>query len=268
MDKEKLKNMANNPNFIPGIYNYCDRWCERCAFTRRCMNYALGEEEFSDLEKRDIHNEEFWEKLHETLHATLELIREMAAEKGIDPDDIDYTAYEAHQQRLRNFSENHQIASAARNYAQMVDEWFESSEAAFDEKQAEWNLKAQMNLKSAHSSPDKEISEVGDGMDIIRWYQHQIHVKLRRALHGKYDREIEETDDFPKDSEGSAKVALIGMDRSIAAWGKLRDHFSESEDEILAIMIHLDRLRKLTESEFPAARSFVRPGFDEPQNYS
>jgi len=21
---------------IPGIYNYCDRWCERCAFSRRC----------------------------------------------------------------------------------------------------------------------------------------------------------------------------------------------------------------------------------------
>ena len=42
MDKDWIKGMAKNPDFIPGIYNYCDRWCERCAFTARCMNFAMG----------------------------------------------------------------------------------------------------------------------------------------------------------------------------------------------------------------------------------
>jgi hypothetical protein len=26
--------------FIPGVYNYCDRWCERCPFTGRCRVFA------------------------------------------------------------------------------------------------------------------------------------------------------------------------------------------------------------------------------------
>jgi hypothetical protein len=26
--------------FIVGIFNYCDRWCERCAFTSRCRVFA------------------------------------------------------------------------------------------------------------------------------------------------------------------------------------------------------------------------------------
>lgn len=26
--------------FILGIYNYCDRWCESCAFTSRCGAFA------------------------------------------------------------------------------------------------------------------------------------------------------------------------------------------------------------------------------------
>ena len=26
--------------FILGIYNYCDRWCETCAFTSRCRVFA------------------------------------------------------------------------------------------------------------------------------------------------------------------------------------------------------------------------------------
>jgi hypothetical protein len=28
MDKEYMDQLASNPNFIPGIYNYCERWCE------------------------------------------------------------------------------------------------------------------------------------------------------------------------------------------------------------------------------------------------
>ncbi len=30
--------------FIIGIYNYCDRWCETCAFTSRCRVFADGAE--------------------------------------------------------------------------------------------------------------------------------------------------------------------------------------------------------------------------------
>ena len=48
MDKEYIKKLTENPNFIPGIYNYCDRWCQRCPFTFRCMNFAMTEEHFAD----------------------------------------------------------------------------------------------------------------------------------------------------------------------------------------------------------------------------
>ena len=37
------KNAATEPeqHFIPGIYNYCDRWCERCSMTTSCLLNAL-----------------------------------------------------------------------------------------------------------------------------------------------------------------------------------------------------------------------------------
>jgi hypothetical protein len=56
MDKEKIKTFARDELFISGIYNYCDRWCERCPQTSRCLNYAMGEEEFTDPEARDMRN--------------------------------------------------------------------------------------------------------------------------------------------------------------------------------------------------------------------
>lgn len=69
--------------------------------------------------------------------------------------------------------------------------------------------------------------------------------------------------EFPRDSDGSAKVALIAIDRSIAAWGVMRKHFPERENNMLDILVHLDRLRKGVEKTFPNARAFIRPGFDK-----
>jgi len=35
MDKEDVKRLAKTPGLISGIYNYCDRWCERCPYLQR-----------------------------------------------------------------------------------------------------------------------------------------------------------------------------------------------------------------------------------------
>jgi hypothetical protein len=69
--------------------------------------------------------------------------------------------------------------------------------------------------------------------------------------------------DIPSDADGSAKIALIGMDRSIAAWAVILKSMPEQEKVILDFLVRLERLRRETERTFPKARAFVRPGFDE-----
>lgn len=65
MKKERLTQIVQNPNLIPGVYNYCDRWCERCPLTSRCANFAFSEEHFSSPGDQDTENARFWQKLHE-----------------------------------------------------------------------------------------------------------------------------------------------------------------------------------------------------------
>ncbi len=65
MKKEEIKKLAENKDLISGIYNYCDRWCERCAFTSRCMNFAMSRKYTDDPEASDITNEKFWQNLSE-----------------------------------------------------------------------------------------------------------------------------------------------------------------------------------------------------------
>jgi len=85
-----------------------------------------------------------------------------------------------------------------------------------------------------------------------------------RALSGRLDeQETADCIDFPRDSDGSAKVALIGVDRSIAAWRLVQLALPEREVSIVPLILQLERLRHSIEKTFPYAREFVRPGFDE-----
>ena len=84
-----------------------------------------------------------------------------------------------------------------------------------------------------------------------------------RAVTGRLENKNIADDPYPKDFDGSAKVALIGIDRSLAAWAGMLATLPEEEDNLYKILIHLEQLRRKTEAEFPNARSFIRPGFDE-----
>jgi len=261
MFKEKLKELANDPNFIPGIYNYCDRWCERCPLTSRCSVFALEKEDLEDPEMRDIQNEKFWKKMGEMFQATRELVEEMAKRMGIDLDSLDLEAGIEEERLKDEIAQNHECSRAAKIYIQRVNTWFDSVTDLFKEKEDELSSQVQMDIPTVN--PLGEAFSLKDAVEVIRWYQHQIYVKMMRAIRGKMDDEDESFDEYPKDSDGSAKVALIGMDRSISAWGELLKQFPQQEDPILDILLHLDRQRRKAEKEFPEARAFVRPGFDD-----
>jgi len=255
MNKDDFKKIVDNPEMIPGIYNYCDRWCERCAFTSRCSTYAVEEHQFPDKD-RDLENNNFWEKLSEIFQVTMEMIEESAEELGIDLNDIDTEEFEASEKRTDKIIADSNLTQLSEQYMKGVTSWFEGAKDVLEAKTEALKNNIRIGIES------DEARKITDVQEIISWYQYQIHVKIRRGLHGKNDF-LEEDNDYPKDSDGSVKVALIGIDRSIAAWGRMLSLLPEKEDETLDLLVLLERLRRKTEAEFPQARSFVRAGFDE-----
>lgn len=259
VNKDDIKRVTQNPAHIPGIYNYCDRWCERCTFTRRCANFAIGELQEIDNDELDIRNEGFWKTFQDTMQATLELVSEMAEEAGVHLGEIDVE--EAERDEKENEAERSPIGIASMAYIRLVDTSLEEARDRFSERGEELELFARTDPEGF--DPEGHLADLKDAVDIIRWYQHQIYVKMMRAIQGKEDP-WEEDEGFPKDSDGSAKVALIGIDRSITAWTRMwRGHFPDEEDAFLPLLLHLDRLRRRIETDFPNARSFVRVGFDD-----
>jgi len=259
-DGKRLRKAARNPDFISGIYNYCDRWCEKCGFTSRCMVYAM-EQESRETEADAGGKDNYWDDVQDNLHAAVDLLRDMATERGIDLEAEDSSAEVIEHDRQR--SEEHPLAKCAEDYAIKMDAWFKTHQDLLNEKRGELISADEAGLPGRN--PVREAEEIRDALEVINWYQFQIAAKVVRALHQEPDDAEDEADAdaCADDSSGSAKVALIGIDRSLAAWTRLREHIPQEGDEILDILVHLDRLRRAIEAEFPSARGFKRPGFDE-----
>lgn len=245
MKRNRLKELAQDERFIAGIYNYCDRWCERCPQTARCLNFSLSEEKFSDPETKDIRNEAFWRKLSEVFKETLELLEEMGKEWGIDLKSLDLESAGDAAAAKTEAARSHVVYRAAESYSKLAEKWLKENDALF----------------SFGTIPDGEVT-IDEAVQVIRWYQHLIAVKVMRAIRGKAEEDEEGPDEFPRDSDGSAKVALIGIDRSIGAWGVIPRCNRLYEKSVLEMVSLLKLLREAVEATFPAARSFFRPGLD------
>ena len=225
MDKEYIKKLAEDPRFIPGIYNYCDRWCERCPLTSRCMNFALSEEQFNEPQSRDINNKAFWQKLSEVFQTTLEMVKETAKEQGIDLESIDNEEIAKHQEQVDRTAKEQPYCQAALAYIKKVDSWFDSNKTLLENKAGELQTLAEADIPGTR--PVDEAVSINDCLEVVRWYQHQIYVKLCRSASGMIRGELEHLEYSLQDANGSAKVAIIGIERSIAAWGRLLNHFPQ-----------------------------------------
>ena len=258
--KRRLKELAADPRFITGIYNYCDRWCERCPLTSRCLVYAMEQAEgVEDPAARDIRNQAFWQHVEAILRETKEMLDELMAAHSIVLDPLDEGAERA-LTAWHDEAQAHPHAQAGTDYAGAVDAWFDQAEGCFATRGETLAQQEQMGLAS--TDPAEDARRLRDAAEIIRWYQHQIPVKIIRAVGSAQRDKCLDLPHDPGDADGSAKVALLGMDRSLVAWSEILRQLPGEEDRILPLLASLSRLRRDVETAFPHARAFLRPGFD------
>jgi hypothetical protein len=175
-------------------------------------------------------------------------LRQFAESRGIDL-----------QQQLNEAEEVNpdfeQIEKAAYKYSQMCDKWFKLNRYMLIEP------------KPTHDEHEqtKHIVALTDAVEVINWYRFFICAKIHRALTGlnMIDKNDLYVHPIQNDANGSAKIAILGMERSIAAWEVIRNAFPEKTDELLDILVLLSRLRNSLKRNFPQTKDFIRPGFDE-----
>jgi hypothetical protein len=244
----RIVTSRDNPDIISGIHNYCDKWCQRCEMTRHCAVYAM-EEADGNAGGGDADNEAFWNKIAEALTSALTMLRDMAEQSGVDLDAVDWEAEEERQEASRREVHAHPLVRSARDYMDGVRKWFDA-------------LETRAHTEHLDVSPSLDEQVLKDLGDVIIWYHTVIPVKLSRAVWTVVEGREEYYPEDESDADGSAKVALICIERSMAAWWRMLGLFPGCSSQIKKFLIHLDRLRRETERTFPRARAFQRPGFD------
>jgi hypothetical protein len=245
---------------IVGIHNYCDRWCERCMFTSRCAVY----EDTSNLssEQKDLNNKAFWDRLSQNFVKAKGMLEQTAEKFGVDLEALQADIQKAGEkdEEIKIKTRNHIIIKLAREYSLFGDQWLKTQPGMLDKLE---HLKENLTIGIESQQEAKtQMATIKDSLAIIQWYLTFIEPKLMRGLMGKEDAYWLETDS-QKDYDGSAKVALIGVERSMHAWQRLFDLLPDQEDHFLKSLSLLEKIKRLTEQEFPEAMKFIRPGFDE-----
>jgi len=246
--KKLLADFKTSGNNIPGIFNYCDYWCERCPFTSRCSNFQVGEMLDEHQASKDLKNKEFWINYANLLAATFEFIRDKMAESGFDIMTLPTVEEREQMDKDDAETENDPLSIEAHEYMKACHDW---CEVHFDEQEKILKSRKLAELTINHA--------IEDAFSVVTWYSTLIPAKISRALIKPLTGEVVEK----QDADGSAKVALSGIDRSIAAYTVLYEHLSEYEDDILRFLVTLSRLKEMVLARFPDAPAYHRPGFDD-----
>jgi hypothetical protein len=229
--------MEVQDGFIVSIFNYGDSWCERCRFTSRCRLFADRAEMEAELDPnlRPVRDapplpaeaappSPLWMK---------ELIDDLneAARRPVSEEEWE-------QIRPRVPAEHKSLNARAKEYASRTYEWLTATGPA--------------------SEQDRE-----DPRHVIAWFHVLIAAKINRSL-TVWPAEDPRDPIATSDNDGSAKVALLGIDRSHAAWLALVERDVLSSSQAMPFVADLVWLGEALERVRPKARGFVRPAFDEP----
>lgn len=164
MQRRSLTELAGNPDLISGIYNYCDRWCERCPLTSRCLVYATEKDDADLSQTDDLTNDAFWRRLGIIFQETRDMIAEWAKEAGVDLNKADDEDDPSQRKRKRQQVENHPLTRAGKKYANNASDWFREMDQIIEVS----------DVCAAEREHELEQTErVADAREVIQWYQYQ-----------------------------------------------------------------------------------------------
>jgi len=246
--------------FIPGIFNYCDRWCERCSMTSKCSLF------YRESQRRAEHQEkgedpDDWDivlkDVQDDLQEAIQMCTQMAAEQGVDlklleeEEDVEDDIDQEPKQDV-DLSE-HPLRNKAHAFAMDCHRFLDLFCSLIQEEERK-------------GVDPAKLVEAQDCFQIISWYHMQIAVKIDRALRGNLGSETEDeswSEAAKSDSDGSAKVAYLGMTRVLDSLTKVHEWNKALNSDIMPLLNTLYELIDDLNNEFPDHAAFKRPGFDE-----
>jgi hypothetical protein len=236
------------PPLVPGVHNYCDRWCERCRFKTRCIVAVMHQRiDAARARGQEVSESDVLDELIPPYDGSPRpWLDEIVEAANRPPTEAEQRETERREHELEQRLEADTLLLDAREYGLMAE-----------------------RISSALIA---RLSGRGDAvvlsaLEAIAWHALCISAKTYRAVSGELLDEIwdmEDDDPLQADHNGSAKIARLMAAESRECWAVLMQVGRAVADGVPMKMIErLDRLDRDLAIRFPRAMEFVRPGFDE-----
>ena len=251
MEKEKLKRLVKDEKYIPGIYNYCDRWCERCCYTDKCLSFELSKSQLESNAPFD--KKKFWSNLENSFGLVKDMLNEYMIEHGIEPpSEEENEKIESEMKKIDEDINSNPIIVESRIYTKDSGKLLKENDY----------YSSVLNKVTEEQSAKESLIELQDAIETILFYNSLIFVKLSRVFYSYYSTEFEEEDSVEDDKLISAKIAVVAIERSMAAWHFILEHFDTQSDRVVDIILHLNKIKMGIEKTIPKVLNFKRPYFD------
>jgi hypothetical protein len=235
MSEPRLLALAADPSLVPGIYNGCDQWCHYCPATDRCLAFKCRPGDgrgnpYENIEAKLFESMRYLKACHEAegLEPPEDLVRLL---NGDLPARAAYVPVDDPLERM------------GKHYAILATAFIATS---------------------GEPVPDSPLPRREHGptpFEVFLFYHVLIAIKIYRALSSSLEAARSGSARARWDADVSAKVALIGIDRSDEALQVMA--LDDGDVRIAHLRKQLSRLRRDVEGRFPAARKLVRPGLDD-----
>ncbi|MDP2363618.1 MAG: hypothetical protein Q8M94_07605 [Ignavibacteria bacterium] len=261
---------------ISGIYNYCDRWCEKCSYTNRCLlfkqeaereiKHILRDEDENDPEvlAKDLADD--FKDAFDHINKFMDEEDEEYEEFEKDDFDFDEEDYEDDDSEDCDFfkkeiDDDERPSTFLKNADNPL---ILQSEKLFKDFYKYYDL-----LKSKFPNDIEEKNSqnfLQQNLDTLGWYTPQIHVKIRMCYWNKHklskskDPELIEIDEEMLNV--TARIAFVGIENCINALNNLHQQKLGLESETLFLLTTTKQIKEMFVEEFPTAFTYKRPYFD------
>jgi len=238
LEVDQLLKMAKDKRFEPGIYNYCDRWCEKCADTAKCFLFAEDELKQANklLSGQTDDEEENWLKdMEHSFAITHRLLERQFKELGMDWEKVSAEAdnIKSWDDDARERYKNIPCHKLARKYMKETSNFLNK----FHEDRHKYYASLGMAI---------DYSDIKDEIETINWYYTMLPVKIWRYFYEKESLAREKDAEFKEMMAEDLKKfqALVEkcLNKSLAAWEKLGQ---KRKDQNLNCKLFIDSLKKI-----------------------
>lgn len=245
------------PELIPGIYNYCDSWCERCALTSKCRSFQLQQQR--GLAKPDP-NASLIDQLTEALNLTKRYIEGLQPiTPPTMPSSEEQSVLEEAALKRYRCTKDHSAAALATAYLKLTGTWLSNERKLLEQAGHEQLLKVELGICTEDEAM-LQLNALKDACEQIRWYRTLIPVKTNSAL--RVINEHTDNERLLSYYNGKAKLVLVSIDRSLTAWQTVMTYHPDVTDDLLGALSLLNQLSRQIQFLFPNAQAFQRPGLD------